>query len=126
MPLDWLEGDPEFFIDHIVSHRVFKVKKKLMIHYLIHWHGFDSSHESHEPRETVPTGQTDIFNAYDLSNDLNVSSTGSLPNFIPAPIYVPLSIPRPVSHQHVTSAPKAPVDSRPLSKRRRVADPKNA
>ena len=94
MPLDWLEGDPEFFIDHIVSHRVSKVRKKSVVHYLIRWHGFDANHDSFEPRGTVPPGLHNLFDDYDAENDLTVTSTGSLPKTLPvSKPYAPVSVP---------------------------------
>ena len=125
MPLDWLEGDPEFFIDHIVSHRVFKVGKKFVVHYLIRWHGFDANHDSFEPRGTVPPGLHNLFDDYDAENDLTVTSTGKLPKTLPvlkpyAPVSVPLPVRLPLPVREVQGV------SRPVSKRIRFANSKYA
>ena len=70
-PLDWLEGNPEFFIDHIVSHRIVKQGKRSLVQYLLRWSSFNEDHDSYEPRGTVPPGTHNIFDDYDTLHQLH-------------------------------------------------------
>ena len=92
-PLDWLEGNPEFFIDHIVAHRLLKSGKKTKVEYLVRWAGFDDSHDSYEPRGITPPGQHNIFDDYDDVHNINHITT----NKVVKPAHQTVTVDIPVS-----------------------------
>ena len=67
-PLDWLDPDPLFAVHSIVGHQACKLGKKKSFTYLVHWAGFDKSHDSWHPREALYEHVQNLIETYDLAN----------------------------------------------------------
>lgn len=73
-PLDWLDPDPLFAVHSIVDHQACKLGKKRSFTYLVHWAGFDKSHDSWHPREALYEHVQNLIETYDLTHGLGASS----------------------------------------------------
>ena len=80
-PLDWLDPDPLFAVHSIIGHKACKLGKKRSFSYLVHWAGFDKSHDSWHPREALYEHVQNLIESYDLTNGLGASSIQPPPPF---------------------------------------------
>ena len=73
-PLDWFDPDLLFAVHSIIGHKACKLGKKRIFSYLVHWAGFDKSHDTWHSREARYEHVQNFIETYDLAHGLGAST----------------------------------------------------